>query len=574
MPSHRKGGPLSAQEPAIQTPRRFTLSRGAAERPVQFDGIVIAEAEADGGNGLVLRAAVYEAKGGQYVSEFSRHGKDAASTGKAMVFEGLDDALAWFRPGKLTAALRKQLGRWEVELLDESASTGEDDMTLKTELLALLDGPTETLSVEYKSWLNLGEPRDRAVLAKAAIAMANSGGGIIVLGMREQDDSPLMSTARPRNVTRYSPDDVNQAVNRFADPEIHCDLRFATHPETKVEQAYVRVPGNSIPVMSRREHTGVIGARKCYIRKPGPRSEEPMNSEEWRDLLDRCVRARRDEMMNAIRLAVHGDAGHAPQPAAGEALRAFTSKAYERWRHLTQELPADDGARFPLGHYAFGFEILGGTGLSSLAELRNAMREASAVKHTGWGPFALAHRDVYEPQIKEGAIEAWFGANVQRMLGRDPAHTDYWRADAGGRLVLLRGYDEDGGHFGRTPGTVFDITLPVWRLGEAVLYVDRLARAFGEEDDDLSFLVQARYLGLQGRTLTHLEGRRMLLDTYKCAENEVTLDPRQITRAQVRENLVEVVHRMLAPLYERFGFFALPVTLVAEELARLQSGRF
>lgn len=37
----------------------------------------------------------------------------------------------------------------------------------------LADEPQETLSAEYKSWLDLGDTRGRATLAKAAIALAN-----------------------------------------------------------------------------------------------------------------------------------------------------------------------------------------------------------------------------------------------------------------------------------------------------------------------------------------------------------------------------------------------------------------
>ncbi len=53
------------------------------------------------------------------------------------------------------------------------------------DLIQLLSTPNETLSVEYKSWLQLAGNEGKATLAKAAIAITNHGGGIIVLGMRE-----------------------------------------------------------------------------------------------------------------------------------------------------------------------------------------------------------------------------------------------------------------------------------------------------------------------------------------------------------------------------------------------------
>lgn len=253
----------------------------------------------------------------------------------------------------------------------------------------------------------------------------------------------------------------------------------------------------------------------------------------------------------------------------GTALTAFTKATRRRWNHLVRPLPADDPARFPHGHYELGFEILGGKPLPSLTELRAAMRQAGSVKHTGWGPFVQLNRPEFEPRIVDGAIEGWLGAPGERVLGRDPAHVNYWRADAAGRLMLLRGYEEDGLP-DRKPGTCFDITLPVWRVGEAILYVGRLVELFGE---DLSFLVRCHYLGLRGRILTHVEGRRMLFDDRRCADDEVTLE-REITQAQARDNLVEVLHPLLAPLYERFAFFELSERLVAEEVERLRRGHF
>lgn len=597
MPSNRDGGPPSAQPPEPQHPKltvagrnadgtlklrvqvpgllhRFTLSRGPDERPLQFDGEVLAEVETPaGGAGGVLRAAIYRTKSGQHVAEFSRQTEGSERAGKAAVFETLDEAVAWFRPGKLTVLLLKQLGRWQPESLDEIASAGENDMPTTTELESLLLYPNESLTVEHKSWLDLGDTGGRARLAKAAIALANHGGGTVVFGMRHEDgNGPLQSVPLPEEIDTYTQDDVNQAINRFADPEFHCELLFAEHPGTKVKHAFVIVPGSTVPVMSRREYEGVIAARKCYMRKPGPRSEEPLTAEEWRTLINRCVRSGREDMLNSIRAILHGSAGGAVRTAPGDGLTNFISVARDRWSQLTALFPADDAARFPLGHYELGFEILAAKPMANLAELRRAMQEAGTLRHTGWGPFVQLHRPELEPRVVAGAIEAWAGATPTEklVLERVPAHCDFWRADTSGRLILFRGYDEDGVSQRVEPGKGFDITLPVWRVGEAILYVGRLADSFG---DNLSFLVRCRYVGLRGRRLVNIEGRRMLFDDRVAADEEVVLE-RQITRAQARDNLVEVLHALLSPLYERFGFFELSERLVAEEVARLTSGRF
>ena len=174
-------------------------------------------------------------------------------------------------------------------------------MPTQDELDAVVREPREDLAVEHKSWLDISERRAQATLAKAAIALANHGGGLIVIGMRGDDaDGGLHLRVRPENLARHRQDDVNAAINRYADPQLHCELRFAIHPETRVEHSIVIVPGGArVPIMSRRDFEGVITSHRCYIRKPGPRSEEPHTAEEWRVLLNRCVQAGRDDMLDA-----------------------------------------------------------------------------------------------------------------------------------------------------------------------------------------------------------------------------------------------------------------------------------
>jgi len=72
------------------------------------------------------------------------------------------------------------------------------------ELQPLLTAPAEALNVEYKTWLDLkGNDEHKADLAKAAIAIANEGGGYIVIGMHEERPN-LMSETRPPRTSPHT----------------------------------------------------------------------------------------------------------------------------------------------------------------------------------------------------------------------------------------------------------------------------------------------------------------------------------------------------------------------------------
>lgn len=380
----------------------------------------------------------------------------------------------------------------------------------------------------------------------------------------------LESHPRPENVGRYRQDDLNSAINRYADPQLHCALEFAEHPETHIEHTFVIVPsGERVPVMSRRGFDGVIEAQSCYIRKPGPRSEQPFTAPEWRTLLDRCVRAGRDDLLEAIRLIVEGRAGEPAAQASIERILAFGDAARDRWQSLIEPLPDDDAARMPNGHYEISFEIQDVPTIESLGELRRHLEDAGGTRYTGWSPFVHLHRDPLAPRVVDGLIEAWVGAPDAERFQRDVAHCDFWRVSRKSEFFLLRGYDEDASERAQ-PGTLFDVTLPVWRVGETVLFVSRFARAMG---DNPVITVRCRYVGLSGRLLTSWTGRRAMFENRRAFDDEVNLSA-QATAEEFEDNLTEVLHPMLVPLYERFNFFELPSRLVAEELTEMRSNRF
>lgn len=443
-------------------------------------------------------------------------------------------------------------------------------MPTQAELTRLLANSNESLTLEYKSWLDLNVNHGKATLAKAAIALANEGGGIIILGMRDAENSPLASQARPAGQARYSQDQVNSAINRYTDPEMHCELIFALHPGSGVEHAFVAIPGRmTVPVMSTRDCQGVIMSRRCYIRKPGPRSEEPHTAEEWRGLLERCVRARRQDMLDAIRVIVQG---HSPSVRAGQNgdLQRFCKRAKAEWLRVIEPLPPHDPARMPLGFYSLAFQIKDVAAAATFRQLQERMKTAGRLRHTGWGPFVMLSRQDLAPNIVDDTIQVWLGDPTAERLDRAPSHCDFWRADRSGFLYLHRGFDEDASDQ-VAPGSALGITLPIWRVGEALLYIARLARIFG---NDPLIRVRAVYTGLRNRELVSLrEDDFNLIERHRSCDNEVTLET-EAASSEIEDNLVEILHAFLLPLYERFHFFELRQELVAHEVAKLRRGQF
>ena len=430
--------------------------------------------------------------------------------------------------------------------------------------------PREDMDAEYKDWLNLGLDKDRATLAKAAIALANHGGGHIIIGFQEVEQT-LRSVTRPPDLPEISQDAVNAAVRRFAEPEFHCQVYGIPSRAKGTTHAIIRVSGSSVPVMSKRDNNDAgVSQHKFYIRKPGPRSEEPHTAEEWRSLLDRCIRARREYLLDSIRSIVLGQAEAqdlAPEPL--QALGDYCTAAYERWTELVSDLPTSSPSRFPHGFYEMGFALEGATPAVSLTELSSRLLIAQAVKLSGWPHFLHMNVQGWEPQIHEDFIEAWVGRPIDGPAWDDPFHADFWRASLDGKLYTIRGYIEDGElakNRGRVPGTEFSDAVPSIKIAEGLLFARRYADAFEGVEQ---VAIRCRFTGLEGRSLLLVDHPAPFTDVGPVIHDDEVVLIGQVPLDQIEDNLIEVIYGFVKRLYERFGFYPISINHIRRILLKL-----
>ena len=444
---------------------------------------------------------------------------------------------------------------------------------MRADLLPLLSEPREDLAVEYKTWPDLGQEKDKANLAKACIALANHGGGFLVLGFEEVGDS-LSSVVKPEGIGEITQDAINSIVRRYADPPFHCQLNLISHPETSVVHPVISAPSDqSVPVISKRDCQGTIQQHRCYVRKPGPISEEPKTAEEWRTLFRRCVQANREEMLSAIRSIVMGRAEtEVPASSSIQEFEDFRTTSFERWKTITRDLDPDSPERFPNGYYEVSVHFVDAKPADNIAVLNQRLSQARRIKLTGWTPFLEMVREGWRPYPLKGHIEAWTGRRTDEYnTPRDPQFADFWRASLKGQLYTIRGYTEDSLEDRRRvlPGSIIDVTLPVWRVGEILYFA---ARFHDEFEDARAVLINCRFTGLAGRSITSLNFHRMTSSRPSLSDEVET--GANITPQQLQENVVEVVYQLLSPIYEAFDFYTLSRTLVEEELNSLRGNRF
>ncbi|SDC78792.1 Helix-turn-helix [Sphingomonas sp. YR710] len=254
------------------------------------------------------------------------------------------------------------------------------------------------------------------------------------------------------------------------------------------------------------------------------------------------------------------------QPGAPDSLAAFIHAARKRWEELTATLDDDAPARQPHGHSEQAYRIAGVEDVPALGGLRDILRHIP--KTSGWSPFWVPTKESIRPVIRDGLIECWIGGDNDRVLS-DAAHSDFWQISRDGTAYLQRGYQEDGRDI--DPGTMFDLTLPIWRTAEVLLHASALALDLGAAaDTEIQYV--ARYTGLEGRELLAWAQPRYRYDVvdHLVARSERADIAVETSPTEIETDLPGAVYRAVVGLYDRFDGYNLPAALVENQIQELR----
>jgi hypothetical protein len=430
--------------------------------------------------------------------------------------------------------------------------------------------PVEGLDWEAKGWLDMDDVESEGCIAKELIALENHGGGFLIIGFAEDSEKRLFSDSNaPSSLKAFGPDAINSIVKSRAEPPFNVDVTFhnsssgTTHP-------LMRVAGTTkVPVRSKSATQGkTLRDNIYYVRAPGPESREPKSALEWDALIRRAMLNQRQEIVATIRNFAFesGAIGDNNSASNSSTLETFTEDCLEKWQSLNDSLPATASARISLGYFWFAARAAGANEKAASTDVVDALRGAR--KYTGWPPFVVLDADPEKrPQLIDRAVQAWVGVDGLTDVG----HADFWRASLKGEFFLLRGYQEDARDFPRSAlGKSFDISLPIWRLGEFILRAAEASRSCFEAATMLD--VRCCWTGLARRQLIDHRDLRYLNDRFAGSNSAVSSGSWAIS--ELDDLLPEIVKSLTGELYETFDFFVPPSELYTTELSRLTGRKY
>lgn len=424
------------------------------------------------------------------------------------------------------------------------------------ELSNLLRAPSESLAVEFKSWLDLTDEADRAKIVRALIALRNNNGGVLVIGFDDKSLQPV-TTGRPTDVaSAYHADKIQGIVKDYVTVPFEVRIELVERNGNKFPVFTVE-SGVITPALTRRSGEKVK-QNAVYVRSVQNgvvESTEPRTPEDW-DLLFRiCFDNREADIARFFQRNLSGITREIRQlSAAGEPLitlfddsskHFITATGYRQKKETI--LPSA-----PIGWQQVGAIIQGKLKPLALAGLLDQLFPRQP-QLSGW-PIWIDSRQLRKnshPHINKGGWEAL--VTLEKPDRYTTPLVDFWRLEPR-RFYHQRTYEDDVlASLGEHKGTVLDYVIAIKRVTEALVVAHAFAQTLVVEPEKASLGVRFRWTLLRDRRFVSWSNPGRDLWTATTAFQDEASAEFELPLATARTSLVPYVVKAVEPLFEAFG---------------------
>lgn len=424
-------------------------------------------------------------------------------------------------------------------------------------LCAILRRGYESKDLDYKASMVWDESNKEVCcgLVKDTLAMANTLGGFIVVGVAESGSGFSWDGLTPEQLASFETSRMNRFLQNYAEPPINTLLRKVTDDDKQF--VIIEVPPfPDTPHVCVKEYPRVLSAPTLYVRTDNNESAPLRSSADFRLVLERAVRNRSDELLTSFRSIL--TTGMAPQRSTTglDEFRQQRANAVAKFEEIN---PLKGNACAGFFEAAF-FPARFDPARFAPTDLRAAAERAS-VNFRGW-PFLFIHanRPDCTYMIADG-LETF----VQTKDFRGNDMVDFWRLQQSGffyqrtamRPLAMPSADLSLETLGRGQGDtpfacVVDFRETAIYIAEAIYCLTRLYAGLLDDDDEVSLV--HRLLGTQGRVLVSSGPQAMpLLAAYECRIPEIEI-ARSHSLADWRAGMLDHCIEFAAEIYQRFNW--------------------
>ncbi|MBM4032414.1 MAG: ATP-binding protein [Planctomycetes bacterium] len=209
----------------------------------------------------------------------------------------------------------------------------------------------ESKELDYKQACSWDENNRKAccALVKDILAMANTKGGRLVVGVSEGPKGFSYDGLTHEQAATFETSRVNRFLNRYADPPINTVVH---RPELDGKTfVVIEVPVfHDTPHICQKDYTETLEAPCIYVRTDNNESAPLKTSADFRGIVEHAIRNRGDQLLTSFRaILMHGDR---PREETGTELfqaqiKAGSKRCAELWPLAKRRYPYRETATFP-----------------------------------------------------------------------------------------------------------------------------------------------------------------------------------------------------------------------------------
>jgi hypothetical protein len=427
------------------------------------------------------------------------------------------------------------------------------------ELIEILLRGHEAKDFDYKAsvaWAE-GDKKACCAIVKDILAMANTVGGYIVVGVSETSTGYSFDGLPDEYADSFDTSRLNRFLQVYADPPINALLKKIVY-RGKTFVLIEVPPFTDTPHLCQKDYPGVLAVPALYVRTDNNESAAIKSPADFRLVIEHSIRKRSDAMLAAFRTILTVGPS-APSPSSLERFGTQRDSA-EAYFHAVNPLKHEEPI---LGYLEFTFTPEHFAPTRFEIEALRAAAERAHVTYTGW-PFLYfdPERMKYSHVIQDG----WQMFIQDRDFGGYYI-MDYWRFHQSGLLYYRTVLRPSAIETDQGLRPAADVRFIAIYIAQAI---DCLTRLYdGLFPDTESIALNLRVINTDGRRLVN-SGRGMmpLLAPYACRISEIGLD-RRFSLAEWRAAVVDHATEMSREVYLRFNWLRPNIELAREAIQRM-----
>jgi hypothetical protein len=406
------------------------------------------------------------------------------------------------------------------------------------ELLAV---KSESKSLDYKQSMNWGTTtaEQKAAFVKDVLAMANTqDGGKIIIGVRDGDFQSVGMTEE--EFQSFDTTGFVDFLNRYADPPFACGVCKFTSDGKKF--VAVEVPEFSVvPIICKTDANDsqgrtILKRGAIYIRTNRAASEIVPDAEAMRELMNRAVTKRGDELLRMVERLIKGKPIEFSEQEA-DAIRTEISDANKfLWDHLPEQFRQ-------VGHWEVAFSVLpySRDRIPNLASILTLLEE-NQISLRGW---FFPHLDRNRRNTSN------FAHGVQYYMTESASgHLEGYRAYQSGVFVWRSTYWEDLVDSMRAGQKALSFVGVVLDITEHFLFAKRYYEKIAP---DATVNLMIRLTDTENRVLKSFGQEGPLFAEYICREPQIEIQTK-CTVAELAAAYDELARKAIRRVYELFNW--------------------